>query len=145
MSLFGAQTARRALPAAALLLLTGCGGPGTVTGKVTYKGGPLPGGLVTVVDAIDNRYPGQIQRDGTYTVANVPPGPAKIVVGTTSEIGSIMHPGERKEPYGPYVRIPKRYGQPDKSGMALYVKTGKQEYMIDLKDDFEPGELQQKQ
>jgi hypothetical protein len=38
-----------------------------------------------------------------------------------------------------------RYAQPDKSGFALNVKTGKQEFMIDLKDDFEPGELQAKQ
>jgi hypothetical protein len=145
MSRFGTQTARCAVPAAALLLLSGCGGPGTVTGKVTFKGGPLPGGLVTVVDAVDNRYPGQIQKDGTYMVANVPPGPAKIVVGTTAKMGSIMHPEDRKEPYGPYVQIPMRYAQPDKSGFALNVKTGKQEFMIDLKDDFEPGELQAKQ
>jgi hypothetical protein len=78
-------------------------------------------------------------------VANVPPGPAKVVVGTTEKIGSILHPDARKEPYGPYVQIPRRYAQPDKSGFALNVKTGKQEFMIDLKDDFEPGEVQPKQ
>ena len=145
MSRFGRQAARCAVAAAALLLVAGCGGPGTVTGKVTFKGGPLPGGLVTVVDAADNRYPGQIQKDGSYIVANVPTGPAKVVVGTTAKTGSIMHPDDRKEPFGPYVQIPKRYAQPEKSGLALQVKNGTQELNIDLKDDFEPGELQPKQ
>jgi hypothetical protein len=52
-----------------------------------------------------------------------------------------MHPEDVKDPWGPYVHIPKHYADPDKSGFKLDIKTGKQELNIDLKDDFEPDEV----
>jgi hypothetical protein len=40
-----------------------------------------------------------------------------------------------------YVRIPRHYADPDKSGIALDVRRGSQVFTIDLEDDFEPDEL----
>jgi hypothetical protein len=65
-----------------LLLAAGCGGKGTVTGKVTFEGKALPGGYVSFTpegggkggsSSID-------PKDGTYTVANLPTGTYKVSV-----------------------------------------------------------------
>ena len=112
---------------------------GTVSGKVTFKGQPLPSGLVVLVDRDDNHFPARILGDGSYaTSAKVPCGPMKVTVGTT-RLGPLVHPEERVSSPG-YVRIPRHYADPDKSGIALDVKRGSQVFTIDLTDDFEPEE-----
>jgi hypothetical protein len=94
------------------LVLGDYGRTGTVSGKVTFRGQPLPGGMVTL-QAIDNGelriFPGMIQKDGSYTVANVPVGPAKVGVG--------------------FPRMPPRFRD---MGLAVDVKPGKQDFPIDL-------------
>jgi hypothetical protein len=140
MKWFGARTGSFSLAVASLVLVAGCGGPGTLTGKVTFKGEPLPGGLVTVYDNSSANNSGQVHKDGTYLVGNIAPGPVKIGVKTAEFQGSFAHPKDRKDPYGPYVQIPMKYGDPNSSGFKTDIKTGKQEYQIELKDDFEPGE-----
>jgi hypothetical protein len=126
--------------AATMLLLSGCGGTGTLSGKATFRGQALPGGMVTVVDSANENHSGQVQKDGSYSVANIATGPAKVTVGTSSSRGNIRNPDAVKDPWGPYVQIPRHYSDPEKSGFKLDVKTGKQELQLDLKDDFEPGE-----
>jgi hypothetical protein len=139
MKWFGARTGSFTLAAASLLLVAGCGGPGTLTGKITFKGQPMPGGMVSVYDGSFARRDGQIQNDGTYTVRNITPGPVKI--GVRSVIGHpIFHPEDHENPFGPYRHIPMKYSDPDRSGFATEIKSGKQEYEIEIKDDFEPGE-----
>ncbi len=125
-----------------LWLAVGCGGPGIITGKVTFDGKPLPGGLVTVFDADNNAQSGQIGTDGTYIVGNIHPGPVKVTVRTVRATGSFAHPDGRKNPYGPFVQIPGKYADPDKADLKLNVKPGRQEFAIDLDADFEKGELQ---
>jgi hypothetical protein len=140
MNRFGTRTGRFVVMAAALLLVAGCGGTGTLNGKVTFKGQPLPGGMVTVFDAGNAGHSGQIQKDGSYSVSNIPAGSAKVTVGTSPSRGNIRNPDAVKEPWGPYVQIPRRYSDPEKSGFKLEVKSGTQEMQLDVKDDFEPGE-----
>ena len=144
MKWFGRKTCRHILPATVLLFAVGCGGTGNLAGKVTFKGAPLPGGLVTVTTIADGEvrtYPGRIQSDGSYNVPNVPTGPGKVSVATVKAMGNIQHPEDVKEPYGKWVQIPKHYGNADKSGFKAEIKTGKNELNIDLKDDFEPDEV----
>jgi hypothetical protein len=140
MKWFGARTGSFSLAVASLVLVAGCGGPGTLTGKVTFKGQPMTAGLVTVYDSSSAAQSGQIHSDGTYLVGNITPGPVKIGVKTVKARGSIMHPEDVKDPYGPYVQIPRKYADPNSSGFKTDIKTGKQEYQIEVKDDFEPGE-----
>jgi len=65
----------------AFLLAAGCGGKGgTVSGKVTFKDKPLAGGQVSFLTEKGKLYSGNINEDGTYTIAKVPPGPVKISV-----------------------------------------------------------------
>lgn len=69
---------------AAILLgaATGCGGSTTVKGKVTSGGKPVVRGSVILVDDSGQYHQGPIDSDGTYEIANVPPGAVKI--GVTS-------------------------------------------------------------
>jgi hypothetical protein len=135
-------TLRWLLFSGALILLTGCGKTGTVSGKVTLDGKPMPGGLVmfhhdgtTGDDETPPPAPARITEDGSFVAAHVPIGKTKVTVMTAGHLGSVMHPEDGKEPWGHFVPIPLRYGNPDKSGFALEVKLGKQEMNLDLKSE----------
>lgn len=57
-----------------------------VTGTVTHKGAPLPGGTIRLALAADESKSGtgEIKGDGTFSVANAPVGEVKVVVDTSS-------------------------------------------------------------
>jgi hypothetical protein len=69
------------------LVLTGCGGIkyGDVTGRVTYKGSPLPAGKVVFWPQASGGAPASapIEEDGSYAVS-VPVGEASVTVETES-------------------------------------------------------------
>jgi hypothetical protein len=150
-----AQTQLRRLWAGLLflplgLLLSGCGSSSlaTVSGKVSYKGQPLKGGVVSIFpEKGGGAQRASIEADGTYKISKVPVGPAKITVDTSS-----LRPVPQKSLPGPYanapkealpkdlqgdpehyVPIPDHYADPDKSGLTLDVKSGKNNHDIDLK------------
>jgi hypothetical protein len=65
----------------ALLASAGCGAEsGAVTGTVSFQGKSVASGTVIIVGADSLPYYGAIQDDGTYTIARVPTGLAKIAV-----------------------------------------------------------------
>jgi hypothetical protein len=66
--------------ASLLLLLAGCGGTGTVSGKVKVNGELVTAGTVTFLTEDDKLLQGNIGSDGSYTVEKVPPGTVKIGV-----------------------------------------------------------------
>ena len=77
----------RILLAIGLLGATGCGASvGSVTGLVTYNGGPLKGGSVTLIpmDGSGESFSGQIQEDGKYTIERIKSGKYKVCVETSS-------------------------------------------------------------
>jgi hypothetical protein len=117
--------------ATAVLFFAGCGGPGTVSGKVSLNGKMLPGGAVTVHDSEGQSRTGGIGRDGYYSVSNIAPGKAQISVLTLSERPSVMGDGG-KDSLGPYVPIPMKYMDPTQSGFALDVKSGRQAFDIQM-------------
>jgi hypothetical protein len=63
-----------------LLLVAGCSSRGTVSGKVSYKDKPLPGGTVLFIHEKKGSFTSKIGDDGSYLIANVPEGQVKIVV-----------------------------------------------------------------
>jgi hypothetical protein len=75
---------------AIVVALSGCGGSGSatsrITGKVIYKGTPLPGGNVVLTSSggggDGGGYPSPIQMDGTYLITNIPPGVYDVTVET---------------------------------------------------------------
>ena len=77
------KTAFRLAVAAAVVAICGCaGGHGTLSGKVTYKGKTVASGNVVVVGADGIARYSKIETDGSYSVADVPVGEAKIGVNS---------------------------------------------------------------
>lgn len=138
----------------AALLTAGCGGNTvSVSGKVTYQGKPLSYGTVVLIDSASLPKSGTIQPDGTFTVAGVTTGPAKIAVSSPRPPG--MDPakpegrvgrenaGDDKVPREPpppadpaviagWTAIPDNYGDPALSKLTVEVGNG-EPLTIDLK------------
>jgi hypothetical protein len=168
MSMNGSHFSMRALhPGWSLIVClllgtAGCASKGTISGKVLYRGKPLPGGTVIFLPAVGTgAFSSPIQEDGSYSLTQVPPGEVKITVETESEnpaphktsedttkarkyIESMRKkmeeemPGEGRTPprlpsKARYVPIPAKYKDPEKSGMTYTVTGGKQTLDIVLK------------
>ncbi len=101
---------------------------GTVVGTVTYKGQPVPSGRVSIMSEDGVVCTGVIRSDGRYTVYRVPPGPVKIAVATYPP----PPPGPVPIPALPYVAIPPRYRDFNRSGLARVVTRGGQRQNLDL-------------
>jgi hypothetical protein len=125
---FHARSCRLVLAVVAGLLASGCGGArtGTVAGKVSYRGQPLPGGFVDFISENGQVTTGPIKPDGTYAVAHVPIGPAAITVRDLS--GAL---GERSG-QARSLKLPLRYRSPEGSGLRYAVTAGRQEHDFDL-------------
>jgi len=146
-----------------LFLFAGCSGKPTasVTGKVTYKGQPVTGGNIDLFPADGNeagRYRIPIKADGTFSTIDIPPGLKKVSIETESVKimgtggytppkapggrGAEKPPGEAPKQFDvdnsnmpKYVEIPKKYADPDKSGLTWEITKGKQpEKTFDLTD-----------
>jgi hypothetical protein len=138
------------------LWAAGCGGTGTVSGKVSYKGEILGGGTVLFVSPGKKTERAPIGPDGSYMIANIPTGTVKIAVETKSaqppdaaalkrgrppippdanlppEAENSMYKSAPGSKGGKYVPIPDDYGDPDKSGLTLEVTGGNQPHDIEL-------------
>jgi hypothetical protein len=149
----------RGLALSALVLITGCAARGSVSGKVSYRGKTLPGGVVTFIpeDGKGHPHDAQIQEDGTYSITNIPTGPVKILVRAAEPpkiptrpgpggVGIRVGPPEGALPEGvkvgsfdpkadadKYVKIPPKYANADLSDLKYTVTSGAQPYDIDLK------------
>jgi hypothetical protein len=121
-----------------LACAAGCGSP-KVSGKVTYNGEPLRAGIVSITAANGWVGTSQINEDGTYSIANVPPGSAKIAVDNlSSEPGrklppNVKHRPPKSEPTQTPVKIPAKYKKPETSGLTCEVTGGRQTHNIELK------------
>jgi hypothetical protein len=145
MKWFRTGAARWVIGVGVMLAVVGCGGTGTVSGKVTLNGKPLPGGVVYVHDSEGQSRSGGITKEGTYAVSNIAPGTAKINVLTLSSMPSVRDPqGGGKNPLGEYVPIPAKYMDFTTSGLGLEVKSGKQDYDIKMEGEAAPPPAEQK-
>lgn len=140
-----------------LLAALGCGaseditGPfGTVTGKATYKGAPLPAGCVVTFTGTaksTGAAAGIVVSDGTYTLRSgatekirpgvynvtVSPPPAPPVDQNT--IDEYMNTGDAsKLPKSPPPPFPAKYSDATNSGLKLDVKEGPNTLDISLTD-----------
>ena len=128
----------------AVLTVAGCSPPqASVSGRVTLDGKPLPAGRVTFL--CDGRgrpaLAGKITAEGTYGIANLPPGLAAVSVETFKpqpKPASGVDPTTGVdasldwEDTGPYVPIPQRYANPKTSGLEHMLAPGPQTFNIDL-------------
>ena len=130
-----ARAARRAVAIALLTALVvasgGCGQKvklARVTGKVTYKGNPVPnGGITFLPDPSGPPASGSIGPDGTYTLQTADLGEGAVlgkhaVMITALQSGEAKGPEER-DPLPPPI-IPTKYGSTSTSGLTAEVKDG---------------------
>lgn len=126
------------------VLLGGCGPredhPETVPvqGKVTYAGKPVPRGTITFQPDAGQAAVGEIQPDGSYRLGTFAqddgavPGHHKVtIIANTGD--PTMIPGSSPGYVPPKDLVPKKYGQPDTSGLVADVSKEKTTYDFDLK------------
>jgi hypothetical protein len=134
-----------------LFSLAGCGEQrAKVSGTVTFKDRPVPGGKVIFVteDGLKNEHV-EIKSDGTYSSSNVPYGKLKVAVQPVAKSLKSMIPKGAKMPDMPeetgasatysktdenYVDIPTVLRNPDTSNITLTVDQADQTFNIPLAD-----------
>jgi len=127
--------------AALLALAAGCGGPGDVSGTVTYQGKPLVWGTVQFEGSDGILKQSNITSDGTYSIRGVASGEAKVAVSSINPNSSDFQPrvveGKAPPPPRPEVKgwfpIPDKYDTPFKSGLTYAIKRGQNTIDIELK------------
>jgi hypothetical protein len=116
-----------------------------VEGRVTYKGAPLPEGVVLFLAEDRRQDIGSINPDGTYVVKHAPLGRNKVSVQTLPSVPESVpavrvrnEPEKKGMPTGDKsparsVPIPARYANTDTSGLTFTVQEGSNRYDIELK------------
>jgi hypothetical protein len=113
---------------------------GTVSGKVTFQGQPVPAGSVTFVHADGATISGSIH-EGSYSIARVPIGACTILVVSLPSPRSVWNPQKKERVGGEGASaksrnprpLPPRYSDAKESDLHYEVTTGHQTYNIDLK------------
>lgn len=133
--------------ALSFMLTLGCGEDAPpelaeVTGKVTYKGKPVPGGMIVFLSEDGKRFVSPIKRDGSFSLKS-PLGPVKAAVVTRQPSGDGMNDNERPAvrevpplPPGtdPKSLPPKNYERFETSGLSYEVTQSGQTIDVTLAD-----------
>ncbi len=140
-SLWATRSVAAVAVAAALAALAGCqdSTKSTVSGKVTYKGAPVTGGMITLKPkTASGAAPSfQIKPDGTFIGTDIPPGDYDVAVTTDTvptgpPAGGTGSPVPTGAEFGKKVNIPANFKDPTTSKITWTVKSGKQDLSIDL-------------
>src|SRR5262245_41419475 len=129
-----------------VVLVGGCGGTASVSGKVTFDGRPVTYGSVIIenVDAKITRS-GVIKPDGSYLVEDVPPGKVSFgVISRDPSKGRSVHrpkqgkAGEKNgaqenELAAKWFPLPPRVETPGGSGRSATIGSGNVRHDLDLK------------
>ena len=135
------------LPLLLAVILGGCTrGTSNITGKITYQGKPLAGVTVIFYDEKNMTPQDKTKADGSYSIAKVAAGKAKIaiLVPVNIPLGGMEAPGVGKGTQEKSVlekgagaaanlpKLPAKYSNPENSGLTCDVKPGSQEHNIVL-------------
>jgi len=128
----------------ALVLVIGCrsknpNAAASVSGKVTYKGAPVPGGSIVFRPQSGN-YAGGLTPDGSYSITDMPSGDMTVTVETESvkpkaaptggmgakmaKMASPIPESAKNAPKAEYVKIPAKYADPKTSPLKVTLKDG---------------------
>lgn len=117
------------------IAFTGCGPSfGDVRGRVTLGGKPVTKGIVIFLDETNLPYSGEIQPDGTYSIRKIPAGPVKVYAYTRPPSSATLR---TKDPAAPAEKpgpddIPAKYANPETLGLSTTIKSGSNEYNLEL-------------
>jgi hypothetical protein len=125
----------------ALLFGAGCGaaGPKTapVTGKVIYKGQPVPSGTVSFIPASGTAATGEIDADGSFRLTTFRDGDGailglhKVVIVAMQDMSKKLP--EERVPLPPPI-VPDRYTSLATTDLSADVKEGPNAFTFDLQD-----------
>ena len=144
---------------AVVILLTGCGKIGTLTGQVTYKGAPVSKATIIFLSENGRAESVKCDNDGNYKI-KLPLGKARVAVHNTDQAApTMMMQGMSKSAQQSNGRrsssdiekgiisvqkewaggtgaasIPAKYNSADKSGLMVDVAGGSQKYDMPLGD-----------
>ena len=119
------RAAALALLAAAALAGCHSNKPLTITGTVTYKGQPLPSGIVRFFFGTDRQSMATVEPDGTFAATDVPPGPVKVTVEPDPQAAKHRTMGGgANEPAPKPVKLPPKYADPATSGLEYTISPG---------------------
>ena len=127
----------RALALGALAAVAaGCspGGPKkqTVEGTVTYKGAPLPSGILRVVGSGGAFATAPIRADGPFTHPDVAPGEVQVGIMEAPASGGGSSDGSKGAAPKP-VPLPAKYKSPEQSGLKYTITADTKKLDIELK------------
>ncbi|WP_435018891.1 hypothetical protein TA3x_000880 [Tundrisphaera sp. TA3] len=137
------RRARLLAVAAATLAAFACGSSGPemarVSGKVTYKGNPVPKGTVTFLPASPEgrNATAEIQPDGSYTLQTQDPGDGAMLGDYAVTVYSHDEPVLDYVPTKPVpkkILTPQKYEKPDTSGLKAKVVSGSNTFDFELTD-----------
>jgi hypothetical protein len=138
------------------IALAGCGGDfdygptGTITGRLTLEGKPLPAGSSAVFMEPKAGYLafGLTDADGNYTVntwnnGNMPIGTYRVMVhppapandSETASAEELLANPEKYKARPVKTEIPKKYRETSTSGLSFDIQKGQNKIDIDLKKD----------
>lgn len=113
----------------------GCSGGGvkkvTIDGTVTYKGQPVPAGILRVVSAGGEFATTPIRADGTFTLTDVVPGEVKVGIMEAPAPGGSSD--GKKGPGARPVVLPAKYRDPQGSGLQYTIADDGSPLVIELK------------
>jgi len=120
----------------------------TVSGKVTFKDKPLPGGTVLFVTEDKSKSESaQVDSEGNYSASNVPygklhvgvqPAAKSIAASVPKGVPNSKAPKDQKPPdsytstSGQYVDIPAEFRDPATSKLTVTVESGNVPFNIDI-------------
>jgi hypothetical protein len=128
--------------------IVGCQPQASVQGRVTYLGRPLTHGNVKVMPADGIPRDALIATDGKYQFDDLPCGRARFIVSSTPpEMVDAMialaqaerPPGETEQPAATvkepdeWSELPAKFGDFEKSGLALELQAGSQTHDLELR------------
>jgi hemoglobin len=102
-------------------------GAGVISGKVTYKGKPVTGGVVGLTDADGKAVTGKLADDGTYKVEALKPGKYTVTLSTEGL-------NDPTKPNPLYVPVPVAYRDAKTSPLTVEVRKGDQTLDLNLAD-----------
>jgi hypothetical protein len=128
--------------------MAGCGqSTGTLKGKVSINGTQLKGGKISFYCADGRSFLTEIQEDGSYIIAKLPPGKAKICVDTSQLNPATSRsykysapPGKMKDVPASkapgierYVEIPAKYANPETTDLSIEITPGSKQHDVEMK------------
>lgn len=120
---------------------------GTIEGKITIDGKPLPGGTVGFHPAKGKSIVGPVKLDGSYLIKAIAPGMYRVTItleatkpaakGTApakdSNVPKGAPKGEPAKDGARYVPIPRAYGDPKTTPLSVQVQADKQVFDLQLR------------